>query len=139
MNIPPHIPREIPRSKVRAWCIGENTNHARVILVKPRDLKSWVDGINEMVKTAEAVLTKSGFIIINDEGESMASKTIRFPNATVDLTRIDGNAFAILGAVQRALRKAGATKEQQDEFMREATSGDYDNLLQTVMRWVETD
>lgn len=69
----------------------------------------------------------------------MASSTVKFPNASVDLTRIDGNAFAILGAVQRSLRKAGATKEQQDEFMREATSGDYDNLLQTVMRWVEID
>ena len=79
MNIPPHIPREIPRSKVRAWCIGENTNHARVILVKPRDLKSWVDGINEMVKTAEAVLTKSGFIIINDEGEDHGKQHSQVP------------------------------------------------------------
>lgn len=69
----------------------------------------------------------------------MASSTVKFPNATIDLARIDGNAFAILGAVHRALLKAGATKEQQDEFMREATSGDYNNLLQTVMRWVETD
>jgi len=68
----------------------------------------------------------------------MASSTVKFPKASVDLTRIDGNAFAILGAVRRSLRKAGATKEQQDEFLREATSGDYDNLLQTVMRWVET-
>ena len=50
--------------------MGEITNHARVILVNPRDLKSWVDGINEMVRTAEAVLTNGGFIIINDEGEN---------------------------------------------------------------------
>jgi hypothetical protein len=66
----------------------------------------------------------------------MASSTVKFPNATVDLSRIDGNAFAILGAVQRSLRMAGATKAQQDEFVREATSADYDHLIQTVMRWI---
>ena len=67
----------------------------------------------------------------------MESSTVKFPKAKVNLTRVDGNAFAILGAVKQALRKAGATKEEQAEFMREATSGDYNALLQTVMRWVE--
>lgn len=67
----------------------------------------------------------------------MESSTVKFPKAKVDLTRVDGNAFAILGTVKKALAKAGATKDEQAEFMREATSGNYDNLLQTVMRWVE--
>jgi hypothetical protein len=48
----------------------------------------------------------------------------------------DGNAFAILGAVNKALRRAGVSQEERDAFMAEATAGDYDHLLQTVMRWV---
>lgn len=67
----------------------------------------------------------------------MESSTVKFPKCEVKLSRVDGNAFAILGAVKKALAKAGATKDEQAEFMREATSGDYNALLQTVMRWVE--
>ena len=49
----------------------------------------------------------------------------------------DGNAFAVMGAVQRALRKAGAPKEEINQYLKEAMSGDYDNLLRTTMDWVE--
>lgn len=54
----------------------------------------------------------------------------------VELTGRDGNAFAILGAVRHALRNAGVPRSEQDAFWNEATSGDYDHLLQTAMRWV---
>jgi hypothetical protein len=64
------------------------------------------------------------------------SKVIRFPEASVQLVGQDGNAFAILGRVQSALKKAGATQEDVKEFQDEATAGDYNALLQTVMRWV---
>jgi hypothetical protein len=65
-----------------------------------------------------------------------ATKTPRF-DVEVRLIGNDGNAFAILGAVQRALRKAGATPAEVSEFMTAATSGDYDHLLGVVMEWVE--
>ena len=52
------------------------------------------------------------------------------------LTGVDGNAFAIIGAVQKALNKAGASKEEISAFYDEATSGDYNNVIQTSMRWV---
>lgn len=54
----------------------------------------------------------------------------------VQLTGQDGNAFMIMGLVQRALRDAGATPEQVKEYQEESMSGDYDHLLQTAMRWV---
>jgi hypothetical protein len=57
----------------------------------------------------------------------------------VQLTGEDGNAFAILGRVQRALVKAGADREDIKAFQSEATSGDYDDLLATVQRWVEVE
>jgi len=61
---------------------------------------------------------------------------VRHPEVEVCLVGEDGNAFAILGRVQRALRHAGVPKEERDAFMQEATSGDYEHLLQTCLRWV---
>jgi hypothetical protein len=62
---------------------------------------------------------------------------IRYPGLQVQLVGEDGNAFAVLGRVQSALRKAGVSKEERDEFLAEATSGDYNHLLATVMNWVD--
>ena len=55
---------------------------------------------------------------------------------TVKLTGEDGNAFAIMGTVSRALRKAGLPKERIDKYIEESTAGDYDNLLRVAMKWV---
>jgi hypothetical protein len=63
----------------------------------------------------------------------------KFPNVSVRLVGEDGNAFAILGRVQRAMSRAGISKEDIDAFRKEATSGDYNKLLRTVMETVDTD
>jgi hypothetical protein len=60
----------------------------------------------------------------------------KYPNVKVKLVGEDGNAFAILGRVQRELKRHQVPPEDQKKFMDEATSGDYDNLLQTCMKWV---
>jgi hypothetical protein len=60
-------------------------------------------------------------------------------DVTVQLSGTDGNAFAILGRVQAALRRAGAGDDAIRDFRNEATSGDYDHLLQTAMRWVNVE
>jgi hypothetical protein len=62
---------------------------------------------------------------------------IKYPHVKVRLTGRDGNAFAILGAVMNALKKEKVPPEQIAVFRAEAMSGDYDNLLQTAMRWVD--
>jgi hypothetical protein len=62
---------------------------------------------------------------------------IKYPNISVKLIGRDRNAFYILGAVKAALAKAGLPKEEQDTFYQEATSGNYDHLLTTVMQWVQ--
>ena len=54
----------------------------------------------------------------------------------VKLIGEDGNAFFILGTVRKALRDAGL-KEEANEFMEKATSGDYDHLLAVVMEYVD--
>ena len=58
-------------------------------------------------------------------------------DTTVELVGHDGNAFAIMGRVQRALKEAGATKEELDQYFKESTAGDYDNLVRVAMEWVE--
>ena len=60
----------------------------------------------------------------------------RYPEVQVQLSGQDGNAFAILGRTAAALRAAGVPSEEIDAYFAEATSGDYDHLLQTTMAWV---
>lgn len=60
---------------------------------------------------------------------------VKYPEITVILTGIDGNAFNILGVCINEMRKAGLPKEKRDEFYKEATSANYDHLLQTCMKW----
>lgn len=67
----------------------------------------------------------------------MDLNTVRHPEIAVQLTGEDGNAFAIMGRVSGALRKAGVPKSEIDEYMSESMSGDYDHLLQTAMAWVD--
>jgi|TARA_R110000803_G_scaffold37598_4_gene81027 hypothetical protein len=55
----------------------------------------------------------------------------KFPNIEVQLTGTDGNAFSVIGKVKRAL-----PSDVRDEFMKEAMSGDYNNVLATAMLWV---
>jgi len=51
----------------------------------------------------------------------------------------DGNAFAILGRAHRAARRSGMPEEQWKAIMAEATAGDYDHLLQTMLKYFDCD
>ncbi len=62
---------------------------------------------------------------------------VKYPEIKVELTDHDGNAFAILGRMNQALRRGKVSQEERDAFMKEAKSGDYDHLLQTCMKWVD--
>lgn len=57
---------------------------------------------------------------------------------TVKLIGENGNAFYILGKVKKALTKAGFKKEAE-EYVKKATSGDYDNLLMVTMDYVNVE
>lgn len=63
----------------------------------------------------------------------------KYPSINVRLVGQDGNAFAILGRVNHAMKRAGVCQAERDLFRKEATSGDYNHLLRTVMEWVATD
>jgi len=49
----------------------------------------------------------------------------------------DGNAFNLLGLAKRDAKRAGWPQEKVNAFMKEATSGDYDHLLQTCMKYFD--
>lgn len=61
---------------------------------------------------------------------------VKYSDVEVQLSGEDGNAFFVIGRVSSALRRAGVPSEEISEFTDEAMSGDYDNVLQTCMKWV---
>jgi len=60
----------------------------------------------------------------------------KYENIKVQLSGLDGNAFSILGRVISAMKKAGLSQSEIDEFTDEATSSNYDALLAAVAKWV---
>jgi len=61
---------------------------------------------------------------------------IKYPEIEVQLSGTDSNAFAIMGKITEAMKRADVSSEEIDAFRREAMSGNYDHLLQTCMTWV---
>lgn len=66
----------------------------------------------------------------------MSKQDVKYPDITVQLTGNDGNAFAVMGAVRKEMRRAGLSQDQVQEYLDEAMSGDYDHLLQVTMKYV---
>ena len=62
----------------------------------------------------------------------------KYPHINIPLVGEDGNAYAILGRVRGIMNRNGLG-DKRDEFYAEATSGDYNHLLRTVMSWFATD
>ena len=62
--------------------------------------------------------------------------SVKYPEAVIELSSIDGNAFSIMGAATRAMSRIGVPKEETDIYFQEATSGDYHHLIATTMKWV---
>ncbi len=65
--------------------------------------------------------------------------SVKYPDITVKLSGVDGNAHAIMGAVVTALRKAGVPANRIERYKEESKAGDYDNVIQTAMRWVNVE
>lgn len=64
---------------------------------------------------------------------------VKYPNITVKLVGTDGNAFAVMSRIFRALRSNNISENEIKLFMNEATAGDYDNLLRVCMMWVNVE
>lgn len=55
---------------------------------------------------------------------------------TVALVGEDGNAFAIMGRVTKALKAAGNDESVIESYREQAMSGDYDHLLAVTLAFV---
>ena len=53
------------------------------------------------------------------------------------LVGVDGNAYAIMGNVRRWMRREGYSREEQDAYMKDATSSDYNHLLSVSVQMVD--
>ncbi len=51
----------------------------------------------------------------------------------------DGNAFAILGEAKKVLKQHGYDKQEIEQVMNEAMAGDYNNLLQTMLKYFDVE
>ncbi len=60
----------------------------------------------------------------------------KYPNIKVRLFGTNYNAYYVLGTVANLLRCDGVSPKTVNKFYREATSGDYNNLLRVCMGWV---
>lgn len=67
----------------------------------------------------------------------MSEEQERQKYGELELAGVDGNAFAILAVCKKQMKKAGASGPEIDAFVKQAMSGDYDNLLHTVQEWFE--
>lgn len=59
-----------------------------------------------------------------------------YPDLVARLIGHDGNGFMIIAHVNRLLMEADVPAGEREQFMSDAMSGDYNHLLQTVMKWV---
>jgi hypothetical protein len=85
---------------------------------------------------AEGLTTAEPTGGLNAMATTQSNTKPKYPHITVELVGYDGNAFTVLGRVTKAMRKHGLGDAEVKAFMTEATSGDYNNLLATAMRWV---
>lgn len=53
-----------------------------------------------------------------------------------DLVGVDGNAYSIMGYTAQALKREGL-RDLVDQMHKEATSGDYNNLLMVCMSYID--
>ncbi len=74
----------------------------------------------------------------NDDDICDTDQQVKFPQVKVKLVGEDGNAFAIMGRVTQAMRRAGLSKEDIAAYQQAAMAGDYDNLLRVTTDTVAT-
>jgi hypothetical protein len=53
------------------------------------------------------------------------------------LIGVDGNAFSVMGYVRNAMRTAGMSQTERDEYSKDAMSSDYSHLLVVSMDMID--
>lgn len=111
-------------------------NAAVFALQRTRDIPSRDECRRSGNMNEDELLEATGLFEFVEEPTGSDQNGVRHPDVEVELVGTDGNAFAVLGKVSKALTRAGYGDEVE-AFTAEATAGDYDDLLATAMRWVD--
>ncbi len=122
---------------------NDDGSHGAIVYDDIGNLVGKFDGVSRYEELEDLIDKKFFEQEVVSEGV-LEESDVRYPDLDVELIGHDGNAFAILGkvigALKSHLRKQGLSGEEikkvTDEYQKEATSGDYDNLLATTMGWV---
>jgi len=62
------------------------------------------------------------------------TETLHCEPIELELVGLDGNAYSLMGAFQRAARKQSRTPEEIKAVLDDCMSGDYDHLLQVLVK-----
>ena len=62
------------------------------------------------------------------------TETLHCEPIKLNLVGLDGNAFSLMGAFQRAARKQSRTPEEIKAVLDDCMSGNYEHLLQTLVK-----
>jgi hypothetical protein len=73
-----------------------------------------------------------------NDGAMEQTQTTDKKKVKMQLVGIDGNAFSVMGNFQQNARRQGWSNEEINEVIDKAMSGDYDNLLATIMDHTES-
>jgi hypothetical protein len=66
--------------------------------------------------------------------ENLVSKKVK-----MNLVGLDGNAFSLMGSFSSNARRQGWSKEEINRVLEKCISGDYDNLLITLIQHTDED
>lgn len=61
--------------------------------------------------------------------------TPKYPNIIVELSDKNGNVFNLMALCTQEMKRAGLTKEEQEEFRKQMMHSDYDNAIITCLNW----
>jgi hypothetical protein len=67
----------------------------------------------------------------------MTNESVIEKKVKMNLVGLDGNAFSLMGAFSRNAKQQGWTKDEIDVVLKICMSGDYENLISTLVEYTE--
>jgi len=89
--------------------------------------KAMSDALWHIIETAEDALANNPQILMKTKN-----------TVTLDISEIDGNAFYLMRAFCHQARAEGWPQEKIDEVINDASSDDYNHLIQVLLEHCET-
>ena len=80
---------------------------------------------------------KKDVTVFNDDG------TVNYPlhvNLKIDLTKPEGNSYAVMGTISRIMKDVGCSKDDVNKFFSECTSSkSHKEFMEVCKKWVDVE